>query len=187
MVIITIFGYYLSDGIYPEYSTFVKTFTDPIDQKRKYFKKKQESSRKDIERAFGVLQKRWHVIDNPARYWSKEKMHEVIYTCIILHNMILEDEDKAICQDYDENDPTLLPEYWQQQVEFDVRIENMQAIKDRELHNMLMADLIDHLWNNRKPGAEPELVSEDEENVADQGNNGGLDFDLNDYISDDEE
>lgn len=181
------FGYYLSDGIYPEYSTFVKTFTDPIDQKRKYFKKKQESSRKDIERAFGVLQKRWHVIDNPARYWSKEKMHEVIYTCIILHNMILEDEDKAICQDYDENDPTLLPEYWQQQVEFDVRIENMQAIKDRELHNMLMADLIDHLWNNRKPGAEPELVSEDEENVADQGNNGGLDFDLNDYISDDEE
>nr|XP_043620600.1 uncharacterized protein LOC122592438 [Erigeron canadensis] len=32
-------GYYLTDGIYPEYSNFVKTFTDPIDEKRKYFKK----------------------------------------------------------------------------------------------------------------------------------------------------
>nr|XP_043639603.1 uncharacterized protein LOC122610701 [Erigeron canadensis] len=36
--------YYLTDDIYPEYSTFVKTFTDPIDDKRKYFKKKQEST-----------------------------------------------------------------------------------------------------------------------------------------------
>ncbi|XP_021991983.1 uncharacterized protein LOC110888783 [Helianthus annuus] len=50
-------GYYLTDGIYPEYATFVKTFTDPIDLKRKYFKRKQESARKDIERAFGVLRK----------------------------------------------------------------------------------------------------------------------------------
>ena len=76
-------GYYLSDGIYPEYSTFVKSFTDPIDKKRKYFKKKQESARKDIERAFGVLKKRWKVLSFPSRYWDKERKHNVVYACII--------------------------------------------------------------------------------------------------------
>ncbi|XP_021985069.1 protein ALP1-like [Helianthus annuus] len=140
-------GYYLIDGIYPEYATFVKTFTDPIDLKRKYFKRKQESARKDIERAFGVLRKRWHVINYPARYWTKEKMHDVTYTCIILHNMILEDEDKAICQDYNENDSSLFPEYWTQEVSLETRIENIMDIKNRETHNKLMYDLIDHLWD----------------------------------------
>nr|XP_043617354.1 uncharacterized protein LOC122589167 [Erigeron canadensis] len=51
-------GYYLGDEIYPKYATFIKTFTDPIDEKRKLFKKKKESARKGIERAFSVLKRR---------------------------------------------------------------------------------------------------------------------------------
>ncbi|KAJ0948547.1 putative harbinger transposase-derived protein [Helianthus annuus] len=50
-------GYYLADGIYPTYSTIVKTIPYPTDDKRKKFAKFQEGARKDIERAFGVLQK----------------------------------------------------------------------------------------------------------------------------------
>ncbi|KAI3776597.1 hypothetical protein L1987_46383 [Smallanthus sonchifolius] len=50
--------YYLADGIYPEYATFVKAYTSPIGEKRELFKKTQESARKDIERAFGVLKKK---------------------------------------------------------------------------------------------------------------------------------
>ncbi|KAL7584084.1 hypothetical protein Lser_V15G45677 [Lactuca serriola] len=49
------FGYYLTDGIYPQYSTFVKAFRHPIDPRDKYFKRRQEGARKDVERAFGVL------------------------------------------------------------------------------------------------------------------------------------
>jgi hypothetical protein len=49
-------GYYLADGIYPNWSTFVKTIPRPLGAKRKYFARKQESTRKDVERAFGVLQ-----------------------------------------------------------------------------------------------------------------------------------
>ncbi|XP_023732546.1 uncharacterized protein LOC111880356 [Lactuca sativa] len=51
-------GYYLTDGIYPPLSVFVKSFTCPNDPKRKKFKEAQESARKDVERAFGVLKRR---------------------------------------------------------------------------------------------------------------------------------
>nr|GEV58243.1 protein ALP1-like [Tanacetum cinerariifolium] len=49
-------GYYLADGIYPQWTTFVKSFTVANDAKHAYFKKRQEGARKDVERAFGVLQ-----------------------------------------------------------------------------------------------------------------------------------
>ncbi|XP_042448221.1 uncharacterized protein LOC122032949 [Zingiber officinale] len=48
-------GYYLTDGIYPEWATFVKAFRCPEDPKRRLFKERQEAARKDVERAFGVL------------------------------------------------------------------------------------------------------------------------------------
>ncbi|GJV37601.1 RNA-directed DNA polymerase, eukaryota [Tanacetum coccineum] len=51
-------GYYLADGIYPTWSTFVKTFSIAMDEKTLKFKRVQESTRKDIERAFRVLQGR---------------------------------------------------------------------------------------------------------------------------------
>ncbi|GJY93697.1 nucleotide-binding alpha-beta plait domain-containing protein [Tanacetum coccineum] len=59
--------YYLADGIYPQWATFVKSFTVANDAKHSYFKKRQESARKDAERAFGVLQGRWRIIQQRAR------------------------------------------------------------------------------------------------------------------------
>jgi hypothetical protein len=50
------FGYYPADGIYPNWPTFVKAIRHPYEQKKVYFTQMQESCRKDIERAFGVLQ-----------------------------------------------------------------------------------------------------------------------------------
>ncbi|GKD95381.1 ALP1-like protein isoform X1 [Tanacetum coccineum] len=53
-------GYYLVDGIYPELAPLVKTIPEPAgdDHKRILYKKKQESTRKDVERAFSVLKKK---------------------------------------------------------------------------------------------------------------------------------
>nr|GFC37230.1 hypothetical protein [Tanacetum cinerariifolium] len=50
--------YYLADGIYPTWSWFVKTFSIARDEKTLRFKRVQKNARKDIERAFGVLQGR---------------------------------------------------------------------------------------------------------------------------------
>ncbi|GJX15702.1 zinc finger, CCHC-type containing protein [Tanacetum coccineum] len=60
-------GYYLADIIYPEWATFVKSFTVSNDAKHGYFKKRQESARKDVESAFSVLQGRWGKIAQPAQ------------------------------------------------------------------------------------------------------------------------
>ncbi|XP_052621622.1 uncharacterized protein LOC111917420 [Lactuca sativa] len=49
------YGYYLTDGIYPQYSIFVKGFRHPVEERDNFFKRRQEGARKDVERAFGVL------------------------------------------------------------------------------------------------------------------------------------
>ena len=85
-------GYYLADGIYPNWSTFVKTIPRPLGAKRKYFASKQESARKDVERAFGVLQSRFAIVRGPIRYWDEETLANIMKACIIMHNMIIEDE-----------------------------------------------------------------------------------------------
>jgi hypothetical protein len=48
--------YFLTDGIYPEWAVFVKAFRASEEPEKILFTQKQESVRKDIERAFGVLQ-----------------------------------------------------------------------------------------------------------------------------------
>jgi Plant transposon protein len=54
--------YFLVDEIYPEWSVFVNTFTNPIDPKKRSVAKKQEVARKVIECAFGILVQQFHVL-----------------------------------------------------------------------------------------------------------------------------
>ena len=55
-------GYFLADGIYPEWAVFVKSIRLPITDKEKLYPQEQEGARKDIERAFGVLQRRFCIL-----------------------------------------------------------------------------------------------------------------------------
>jgi hypothetical protein len=88
-------GYYLVDGIYPDWATLVKTIPSPISNEDKFFAERQESCRKDVECVFGALQARWKIIRHAARLWKQSDLNSIMKACIILHNMIIEDEKGA--------------------------------------------------------------------------------------------
>jgi len=85
-------GYFLADGIYPDWAVFVKTLSQPRGLNQKHFVKMQEGRRKDVERAFGVLQAQFAIVSRPAREWKHHNLANIMKACIILHNMIVEDE-----------------------------------------------------------------------------------------------
>ena len=72
-------AYYLADGIYPRWPVFVKTIRQPVGPKQSYFAAKQESARKDVERAFGVLQSRWAILRCPVRQWHENDVASIMY------------------------------------------------------------------------------------------------------------
>ncbi|GKA79505.1 ALP1-like protein isoform X1 [Tanacetum coccineum] len=95
-------GYYLTDGIYPEWAVLMKSISQPgsNDVKRIRYKQAHEAARKDVERAFGVLKKKWAIVRTPARSRSLKRITHLMYTCIILHNMIRKEKGKAISPDF---------------------------------------------------------------------------------------
>ena len=122
---------------------FVKSFTrhDTIDPKRLKFNRVPMAARKDVERAFGVLKKRWRILAMPCRLWDKDQIGNVMYACIILHNMILEDEGRAVVTYYDDDDPQ--PD--NVTVTDEDKSTNEFLIKSRDIHHNLRSDLVDHV------------------------------------------
>jgi hypothetical protein len=100
-------GYYFVDGIYPEWAVFMKSIRMPITDKDKLYAEHQEGARKDIERAFGVLRRRFSILKRHARLYDRDQLNDVVLACIILHNMIVENEKE---EDIEENlDPNVAP------------------------------------------------------------------------------
>ncbi|XP_071688913.1 uncharacterized protein [Rutidosis leptorrhynchoides] len=140
-------GYYLCDGIYPDWAMLVKAPHNPIDEPRKKFKRFQESTRKDIERAFGVLQGRFAMLKTPARSMDFNKIRRHMYACVVLHNMIQENKGCVISKRHEKmiaapsNRPIRLERDFRDR---DVRV---TEIRDRQVHNRLESDLTEHIWN----------------------------------------
>ncbi|KAJ0912861.1 putative harbinger transposase-derived protein [Helianthus annuus] len=93
--------YYLTNGIYPSWAAFVKSITSPQLQKHKLFALHQEADRKDVERAFGVLQAWFAFLRHPFLVWDKDTMGKIMIACIIIHNRIFEDERDTYLHYYD--------------------------------------------------------------------------------------
>ncbi|KAK1665435.1 hypothetical protein QYE76_053594 [Lolium multiflorum] len=143
----------LHDGIYPKWATFVKTISNPSTLKLCEFVKKQEACRKDVERAFGVLQQRFVVVRFPAMTWSKDQMWEVMNCCVCLHNMIIENERKHPVPPAEQEapyeregplaQPNQVPPSWA------AFIAMRQEIRDSTMHQLLQDDLVEHIWRLR--------------------------------------
>uniref|UniRef100_A0A0D3BXW0 DDE Tnp4 domain-containing protein n=1 Tax=Brassica oleracea var. oleracea TaxID=109376 RepID=A0A0D3BXW0_BRAOL len=124
--------------------------------KAELFAKVQESTRKDVERAFGVLQSRFAIVKNPAILWDKKQIGMVMRTCIILHNMIVENERNGYTQydtsEFEEGTSTRSSNVDAPNTsEMPPNLANMLLIRthlrDRQLHERLKNDLVENIWN----------------------------------------
>lgn len=139
---------YDTTGIYPRWATLVQTITQPQGAKRKHFAAMQESARKDVERAFGVLQARFAIVKGPAQFWSASDLRDIMKTCIIIHNMIIEDE-RDLNLDFP-LDSTPSPRVSSDNpVEFQEFVCRYRAVRSEEKHYQLRHDLIEHLWQEK--------------------------------------
>ncbi|XP_012853652.1 PREDICTED: uncharacterized protein LOC105973177 [Erythranthe guttata] len=143
-------GYYLADGIYPRWSTIVQAIPDPQGRDKQLFTRLQEAYRKDVERTFGILQSRFEFITGPCRLWHNAQIGEVMKCCIILHNMIVEDNRNQEGDDFVEHvqqqpvdrDPITIAEY----------LSNRAGLTDTTRYFMLRNDLVEHVWKEYRDG-----------------------------------
>uniref|UniRef100_A0A0D3AWG7 Uncharacterized protein n=1 Tax=Brassica oleracea var. oleracea TaxID=109376 RepID=A0A0D3AWG7_BRAOL len=133
--------YYLTDGIYLKWTTFIQSIPIPQGPKAVLFAQHQEAVRKDVERAFGVLQARFAVI---------------MRACIILHNMIIEDERDGYTQfdvsEFQQGEDTGTSHVdLTYSTDIPTNIANMMdartRILDRQMHQQLKDDLVEHIWH----------------------------------------
>jgi hypothetical protein len=106
----------------------------------------QESLRKDVERAFGVLQACFAIVCQTARGWSKLTLHKIMKACIILHNMIVEDEQGSVHEfNYDTSSAVFEPAQTNL-VKFSQFVNNYQSLCDETAHHQLRNDLVKNIW-----------------------------------------
>jgi len=72
--------------------TFVKTIPLLPRKKKKLFGEYKESVWKDVDRDFGVLQAWFASVRGPTRLMKEEEIDVIIRVCLILQNLIVEDE-----------------------------------------------------------------------------------------------
>ena len=148
-------AYYLTSGIYPKCTTFIQSIPIPQGPKAVLFAQRQEAVRKDVERAFGVLQARFAIVKNPALCWDKVKIGKIMRACIILHNIIVEDERDGYTQ-FDVSEFQQGEDTGSSHVDLtfftDIprNIANITdirtRIRDRQMHQQLKDDLVEHIW-----------------------------------------
>ncbi|XP_071680327.1 protein ALP1-like [Lolium perenne] len=140
-------GYYLADGIYPRGAIFVKSIPAPDTRKHKTFAKKKEACRKDVERAFGVLQSRFAIVRGSAKGWKRKEIGDVMKACVIMHNMIVEEERETGRQNcsYEAMGErvTVSRTHAEQLSSF---IQMTHHIRNKAEHTQLKLDLIEHVW-----------------------------------------
>ena len=149
-------AYYFTDGIYPIWVTFIQSIPIPQGPKAVLFAQHQEAVRKDVKRAFGVLQARFAIVKNHALFWDKVKIGKIMRTCIILHNMIVEDERDGYTQ-FDVSELQQGEDTGSSHVDLDLstdmptNIANMMGVRtricDRQMYQQLKAVLVEYLWS----------------------------------------
>jgi hypothetical protein len=108
----------------------------------------QEAARKDVERVFGVLEARFAIVAQPAQGWSHRNLQKIMKCCVILHNMIIENERGSDQEFFYESTSAIVttPEP-QRSFNYSQFFSNYQQVTNSNLHYQLQNDLFQHLWS----------------------------------------
>jgi hypothetical protein len=92
--------YLICDGGYHKWRVMQCPNKHTSEESAVLFSQRLESVRKDAECTFRILKKRWHILKNHMLIQDKAQIDNLVFTCAILHNMLLEhdtwgDEDDA--------------------------------------------------------------------------------------------
>ena len=84
--------YLICDGGYLRWETLICPYAGTNDGtgRRGYFNTNLESVRKDVECTYGILKKRWRILDYGIHYYDMKKCEKVFTVCSVLHNMLLD-------------------------------------------------------------------------------------------------
>jgi hypothetical protein len=126
----------------------MQTIHEPQREKRSHFAKMQEGARKNVERAFGVLQSRWRIVKNPCRQWELDTITNIMIACVIVHNMIIEDKQGHNLEQLFQENENLLPQH--QDLIFHELREAIIEPENIPVHYALRNDLMDHFWQKRR-------------------------------------
>jgi hypothetical protein len=110
---------------------------------------KKESVKKDVECAFGLLKKWFNILAIPGRSYSQRTLNLIIRACIILHNMIIDDERDV---DYDENYHIVTsiiapPVTYEAPTSLTIILQRGTHLTSGLMFSNLQCDLIKHVWN----------------------------------------
>ena len=142
-------GYYLADGIYPSWPVFMKGVPVPQLQKHRFFSVRQASLRKDVECAFGLLKKRFNILAIPGRSYSQRTLGLIMRACIILHNMIIDDErGQSLDENYETVTSVASPAIHNNvPSSLATRLQRESEMTSAPGYSQLQLDLIEHVWN----------------------------------------
>ena len=115
--------YMLVDGIYPKWTRFVKAILQPVGSDETKFTSWQESARKDIDRAFGVLQCKFQCVARPIYLMELVHIRNMVTASLILHNMCV--SDRVMGDVYSRYNPA-----------FNVQLEKMERSNVRQPHDL---------------------------------------------------
>ena len=85
-------GVLLGDSGYACLPYLMTPYPNPISNAQRRFNRAQKSTRSSIERAFGILKRRFHLLHSEIRM-SPERVCTLIAACCVLHNIAIDSNE----------------------------------------------------------------------------------------------